>query len=91
MKILYSQNVMVSNVQDEYGNWVLGLGDRDIGHFPKAIFSNFNKGDQVGWGGSTSTPAGVASPPMGSGQFPNDDFIYGAYFREVGFRDNPTN
>ncbi|KAK2377987.1 hypothetical protein QL285_078600 [Trifolium repens] len=81
----------ISIRQDEYGNWVLGLGDRDIGHFPKAIFSNFNKGDEVGWGGSTSTPAGVASPPMGSGQFPNDDFIYGAYFREVGFRDNPTN
>ncbi|MCI35374.1 hypothetical protein A2U01_0056595, partial [Trifolium medium] len=47
--------------------------------------------DQVGWGGSTLTPAGVASPPMGSGDRPNDNFIYGAYFREVGFQNNPNN
>ncbi|WJX64848.1 hypothetical protein P8452_49581 [Trifolium repens] len=82
----------ISIRQDKpYGNWVLRLVDRDIGHFPKVIFSDFESADEVGWGGSTSTPAGVASPPMGSGDFPNDDFIYGAYFREVGFRDNAYN
>ncbi|XP_045832804.1 uncharacterized protein LOC123924085 [Trifolium pratense] len=76
----------ISIYKDEHDNWVVRLVDRDIGHFPKAIFSNFNIAHQVAWGGSTSTPAGVASPPMGSGDRPNDDFIYGAYFREVGFR-----
>jgi hypothetical protein len=28
---------------------------------------------------------------MGSGDFPNDDFIYGSYFREVGFRNDSRN
>ncbi|MCI07745.1 carboxyl-terminal peptidase, partial [Trifolium medium] len=48
----------ISIHQDEYGNWVLRLVDRDIGHFPKVIFENMLTADQVGWGGSTSTPAG---------------------------------
>jgi hypothetical protein len=65
--------------------------DRDIGYFPKHIFENMFTADQVGWGGSTLTPAGVSSPPMGSGDFPNDDFIYGSYFREVGFQNDSRN
>ncbi|KAK2431827.1 hypothetical protein QL285_030007 [Trifolium repens] len=73
------------------GNWWLRVVNKDIGYFPKALFSNMDSADQVGWGGSTSSPAGVASPPMGSGQFPNDDFIYGAYFREVAYQDNQYN
>jgi hypothetical protein len=67
------------------------LVDRDIGYFPKLMFENMLTADQVGWGGSTLTPIGVSSPPMGSGDFPNDDFIYGCYFREVGFQNDSSN
>ncbi|GAU45153.1 hypothetical protein TSUD_253850 [Trifolium subterraneum] len=38
----------------------------------------------MGWGGFTRTPAGTSSPPMGSGHYPDKDFVHASYFRYVG-------
>jgi len=84
-KILMMLNLY--DVQDEKGNWWLRIVDKEIGYFPAALFSNMANADKVGWGGFTVTPAGSPSPPMGSGHFPNDDFIYGCYFINIAFQN----
>ncbi|CAK8534661.1 unnamed protein product [Lathyrus sativus] len=69
--------------QDNVKNWWLKVVDKDIGYFPAALFSNLNGADQVGFGGYTVTPAGTASPAMGSGHKPDKDFTHASYFRFV--------
>jgi len=41
----------------------------------------------VGWGGLTVTPTSASSPPMGSGHFPDKNFIHACYFIHVSFQD----
>jgi hypothetical protein len=43
--------------------------------FPARLFSNMDKADQVGWGGSTVTSGNAAAPPMGSGHFPDNKLM----------------
>ncbi|WJX59615.1 hypothetical protein P8452_44921 [Trifolium repens] len=67
-------------------NWWLTVADKRIGYFPNALFSNMGTGDFMGWAGLTVTPPGVSSPSMGSGHFPDKDFIHACYFRNVGYQ-----
>ena len=61
--------------------------DKNVGYFPAALFSNMTEAQRVGWGGKTTTPVGAPSPPMGSGYFPDDNFVHASYFRDVAFRN----
>ncbi|KAK2431807.1 hypothetical protein P8452_44911 [Trifolium repens] len=67
-------------------NWWLTVAGKTIGYFPAALFPNMVKPSGVGWGGSTLSPAGTSSPPMGSGHFPDKNFVHASYFREVGMQ-----
>ncbi|XP_045820385.1 uncharacterized protein LOC123913623 [Trifolium pratense] len=67
-------------------NWWLAVADKTIGYFPAALFPNMVKPSGVGWGGSTLSPAGTSSPSMGSGHFPDKDFVHASYFREIGIQ-----
>ncbi|XP_061374670.1 protein neprosin-like [Gastrolobium bilobum] len=68
-------------------NWWLNLENKNVGYFPAALFSNLTSADQVGWGGRTTTTGGAPSPPMGSGYFPDGDFVHACYFKNVTFRN----
>ncbi|WJX64844.1 hypothetical protein P8452_49578 [Trifolium repens] len=65
-------------------NWWLTVADKTIGYFPAALFSNMAKPNGLGWGGFTRTPTGTSCPPMGSGHFPDKNFVHASYFRDVG-------
>lgn len=41
----------------------------------------------MGWGGLTVTPTVSSSPPMGSGHFPDENYIHACYFRHALIRD----
>ncbi|KAI5440818.1 uncharacterized protein LOC127136008 [Lathyrus oleraceus] len=70
--------------RDNVGNWWLKVVDRDIGYFPKALFSSLDHGArEAGFGGYTTTPAGTTSPAMGSGYMPDKDFSHASYFKFV--------
>jgi hypothetical protein len=71
-------------------NWWLTVADKTIGYFPAALFPNMIKPSGAGWGGSTLSPAGTSSPPMGSGHFPDKNFVHASYFREVGIQDDDS-
>ncbi|KAJ1391140.1 hypothetical protein SESBI_36902 [Sesbania bispinosa] len=43
--------------------------------------------DQVGWGGRTTTPTGTPNPTMGSGYFPDDNFVHACYFINVAYQN----
>jgi hypothetical protein len=60
------------------------VADKTIGYFPAALFSNMAKPNGLGWGGFTRTPTGTSCPPMGSGHFPDKNFVHASYFRDVG-------
>ncbi|XP_027368489.1 uncharacterized protein LOC113874465 [Abrus precatorius] len=80
--------VSISLIQDSMTkNWWLNMENRSIGYFPAALFSNMSTAGQVGWGGRTRTTAGTRSPPMGSGAFPDDNFVHASYFRHVYFKN----
>ncbi|MCH83156.1 hypothetical protein A2U01_0003971, partial [Trifolium medium] len=57
-----------------------------IGYFPNALFSNMGTANYVGWAGSTVTPSDVSSPSMGSGHFPDKDFVHACYFRNIAYQ-----
>ncbi|GAU12614.1 hypothetical protein TSUD_132240 [Trifolium subterraneum] len=44
--------------------------------------------DQAAWVGITSSHVGTSSPPMGSGQRPNDNLNEAAYFKNLDFVDD---
>jgi len=60
--------------------------DHPIGYFPARLFTNLDKADQVGWGGSTVTSGNAAAPPMGSGHFPDGDYTHACYFKYVSYQ-----
>nr|AFK41812.1 unknown [Lotus japonicus] len=71
-------------------NWWVIINDINIGYFPAALFSNLNSASLLGWGGRTTTPHGTPSPPMGSGQFPDDHFSDGCYFKRISYQDESS-
>ncbi|XP_057439974.1 uncharacterized protein LOC130731761 [Lotus japonicus] len=71
-------------------NWWVIINDINIGYFPAALFSNLNSASLLGWGGRTTTPHGTPSPPMGSGQFPDDHFSDGCYFKHISYQDESS-
>ncbi|TKY56706.1 hypothetical protein E2542_SST21152 [Spatholobus suberectus] len=80
--------VAISISQDRVTkNWWLNIGNENIGYYPTTLFSNMTSADQVGWGGRTSTPPDTPSPQMGSGYFPDDNFVHACYFRFVSFQN----
>ncbi|TKY56070.1 hypothetical protein E2542_SST20504 [Spatholobus suberectus] len=68
-------------------NWWLNMQNTNIGYFPAALFSNMASADRVGWGGRTRTPPNTLSPPMGSGHFPDNNFVHACYFEFVSFKN----
>ncbi|XP_004488864.3 protein neprosin-like [Cicer arietinum] len=68
-------------------HWWLTVADELVGYFPQQLFSNLASAEQVGWGGLTVTSPGSSSPPMGSGHFPDRDFVHACYFRNISFRN----
>ncbi|TKY56704.1 hypothetical protein E2542_SST21150 [Spatholobus suberectus] len=68
-------------------NWWLHIGNENIGYYPAMLFSNMTSAHQVGWGGRTKTPFGAPSPQMGSGYFPDNNFVHACYFRFVSFQN----
>nr|KYP73056.1 hypothetical protein KK1_005665 [Cajanus cajan] len=68
-------------------DWWLRMGNENIGYFPAKLFTTMFSANIVGWGGSTRTPPGSPSPQMGSGYFPDDNFVHACYFRHVGFQN----
>lgn len=68
-------------------HWWLSLENKQIGYFPFTLFPNMTSADEVGWGGQTTNPVGAASPPMGSGYFPDDTF-HGCYFKNVTYQNH---
>ncbi|KAK7276258.1 hypothetical protein RIF29_17396 [Crotalaria pallida] len=80
--------IAISLVQDvNTENWWLNIDFVPVGYFPKALFSNLVSADEVGWGGTTTTPAGTRAPPMGSGLFPDDNFVHACYFKNVSYQN----
>jgi hypothetical protein len=71
-------------------NWWLTIAGKTIGYFPAALFPNMVKPSGAGWGGSTLSSAGTSSPPMGSGHFPDKNFVHASYFREIGIQGNDS-
>ncbi|XP_057437943.1 uncharacterized protein LOC130730072 [Lotus japonicus] len=68
-------------------SWWLNVENTNIGYFPTELFTNLALyAKQVGWGGRT-THAGIPSPPMGSGVFPDMDTRGASYFRWVSFKN----
>lgn len=88
LAIVYLHKFMHGCIQDPVTkHWWLNMDDKNIGYFPAVLFSNLATANQVGWGGMTTTPIGSSSPQMGSGLFPDDNFIHACYFREVTYRN----
>ncbi|XP_058092699.1 protein neprosin-like [Magnolia sinica] len=55
----------------------------------KSIFTSLaDKSTGTDWGGETCTPEGIKSPPMGSGQFPDEGFKKASYMRRLQYVDN---
>ncbi|KAK7276250.1 hypothetical protein RIF29_17388 [Crotalaria pallida] len=71
-------------------NWWVNLVNTDVGYFSAALFSNLDSGDQVGWGGKTTTSTSTSSPPMGSGHFPDDDYVHACYFIHIAYQNETS-
>ncbi|KAK7276255.1 hypothetical protein RIF29_17393 [Crotalaria pallida] len=77
--------------QDQHTkNWWLNIENKDIGYFPAALFSNLDSAHEVGWGGKTTTHMGTSSPPMGSGYFPDDNFVHACYFIHIAYQNETS-
>ncbi|XP_042401457.1 uncharacterized protein LOC121991530 [Zingiber officinale] len=73
------------------GNWWLTLpcggltGSVDIGYWPKELFPNLEISSYIDFGGQVYTPNNEASPPMGSGSFPEEGFGRASHFMQAQF------
>ncbi|OIW08127.1 hypothetical protein TanjilG_06670 [Lupinus angustifolius] len=73
-------------------NWWVRLNNKNLGYYPGILFSNLAFANLGGWTGMTSTPAGIPSPPMGSGHFPDNNIYRSCFFRTMNFQtDTRTN
>ncbi|XP_008237003.2 PREDICTED: uncharacterized protein LOC103335750 [Prunus mume] len=83
-----SYDMKVTIYQDtQTSNWWLAVTDRNItvGYWPKEMLPHLRNGaGEVGWGG-TAMAATKRSPPIGSGQYPDDNYDRAAYFRNPHF------
>ncbi|KAI4334781.1 hypothetical protein L6164_013491 [Bauhinia variegata] len=78
----------ISIAQDaKTSNWWLRTQNIDVGYFPASLFTNLASAELVGWGGRTVAPVNGPSPPMGSGYFPDDNFVHADYFRQITFKN----
>ncbi|CAJ1970953.1 unnamed protein product [Sphenostylis stenocarpa] len=73
-----------------YAAWTVEVRGTDIGYFPAALFSNLSSADIVGWGGRTFSPPGSPSPPMGSGYFPDRNFLHASFFKMISYQNEST-
>ncbi|XP_017428571.2 uncharacterized protein LOC108336611 [Vigna angularis] len=81
--------IYISITQDpETKNWWLTLGNKSIGYFPAALFSDLGSASIVGWGGRAGGKVGSPSPPMGSGHFPDGKSVHACYFKAVEIQDS---
>ncbi|KOM48598.1 hypothetical protein LR48_Vigan07g230200 [Vigna angularis] len=71
----------------ETQNWWLNLFGHDVGYYPGRLFSNLTSAERVGWGGRTFTPPNTISPQMGSGYFPDNNFLHACYFIYISIQD----
>jgi len=88
MKVRYYswQKTVYIHFQDPVSkNWWLYVNNVDIGYFPVELFSGMNSADEVGWGGTTSTPQDSSSPPIGYGHFPDRKFFHSCYFIRMSY------
>ncbi|KAE9617139.1 putative neprosin [Lupinus albus] len=67
-------------------NWWVMLNNINLGYYPGILFSKLDFANLGGWTGMTSTPAGIPSPPMGSGHFPDNNLYRTCYFRQMSFQ-----
>ncbi|VVA31517.1 Hypothetical predicted protein [Prunus dulcis] len=75
------------DLDTQTSNWWLAVTDRNItvGYWPKEMLPHLRNGaGEVGWGG-TAMAATKRSPPIGSGQYPDDNYDHAAYFRNLHF------
>ncbi|OIW08126.1 hypothetical protein TanjilG_06669 [Lupinus angustifolius] len=70
----------------ETNNWWVRLNNRNLGYYPGILFSNLAFANLGGWTGMTSTPAGIPSPPMGSGHFPDNNLYRSCFIRQMNFQ-----
>ncbi|KAF8365126.1 hypothetical protein HHK36_032869 [Tetracentron sinense] len=74
------------------GNWWLVFGDEHVGYWPKSIFTSLANGaSKVAWGGEVSGPLMEASPPMGSGHFPQEGFNRSCFINRIQVADQSEN
>ncbi|KAK6918016.1 Neprosin activation peptide [Dillenia turbinata] len=76
------------------GNWWLYMlsGNISVGYWPAAILPKLRNGASFfSVGGISQAPVGGLNPPIGSGQFPDDDYLHSAFFRELQFVESAGN
>ncbi|KAI5314177.1 hypothetical protein L3X38_043353 [Prunus dulcis] len=77
----------MDDLDTQTSNWWLAVTDRNItvGYWPKEMLPHLRNGaGEVGWGG-TAMAATKRSPPIGSGQYPDDNYDHAAYLRNLHF------
>ncbi|KAF3448192.1 hypothetical protein FNV43_RR08905 [Rhamnella rubrinervis] len=80
-----------SIIQDQSsGNWWLMANTDRIGYWPKELFNHLGNGASVvRYGGTTGSPQGHSSPPMGNGKLPSGKSLFTAgFFQEVKIMDS---
>ncbi|KAF3448190.1 hypothetical protein FNV43_RR08903 [Rhamnella rubrinervis] len=72
------------------GNWWLITNTIRIGYWPKELFNHLGNGASVvRYGGTTSSPQGHSSPPMGNGKLPSGKSPFTAgFFQQVKLMDS---
>ncbi|KAF3449507.1 hypothetical protein FNV43_RR10235 [Rhamnella rubrinervis] len=72
------------------GNWWLITNAIRIGYWPKELFNHLGNGASVvRYGGTTSSPQGHSSPPMGNGKLPSGESPFTAgFFQQVKLMDS---
>ncbi|XP_056688839.1 uncharacterized protein [Spinacia oleracea] len=70
----YFMAITIQQDKDTKNWWVL-IGDKQIGYYPKELFSTMANGaTRGGWGGEIYSISTHASPPMGNGHFPEEGY-----------------
>ncbi|XP_020243222.1 uncharacterized protein LOC109821447 [Asparagus officinalis] len=69
----------------EEGNWWLTYGEERslVGYWPKELFNNLEKPNEVDYGGAAYSPYNEPSPPMGSGHMPYEGPNKTCYFLNI--------
>ncbi|XP_020271104.1 uncharacterized protein LOC109846290 [Asparagus officinalis] len=67
------------------GNWWLTYGEERslVGYWPKELFNNLEKSNEVDFGGAAYSPYNEPSPPMGSGHMPYEGPNRTCYFLNI--------